>query len=276
MYLRHTTKKKDGKVHTYWQLVRSVRVGGKVMQQTVAHLGELDAKGRAKAKELARRITGRASTQRDLFEAPSSSEERVEVRLDWLHLERSRKFGDVWLAWTLWRSLHLDEACAQLMEEGREEVPWHVMAAILVMARLCEPSSELHIAQDWYRKTALEDILGVSADLVNDDRLYRALDALLPHKEALEQHLKQRLGDLFQLDHDLLLYDVTSTYFEGQSAGNPQAQRGHSRDHRLQAGLHRARRHERGRAARLRGLRWQSQRHHHSGGDRLLDGTPLR
>ncbi len=118
------------------------------------------------------------------------------------------------------------------MPQGREEVPWSTMAAILVIARLCEPWSELHIAEDWYRKTALSDLLGVPEEQVNDDRLYRALDALLPHKEALEQHLRDRLGELFQLDYDLLLYDVTSTYFEGQAEQNPLAQRGHSRDHR--------------------------------------------
>ncbi len=106
------------------------------------------------------------------------------------------------------------------------------MAAVLVIARLCEPSSELHIAEDWYRRTALEDLLGLPADRVNDDRLYRALDRLLPHKEALEQHLVKRLGELFDLSYDLLLYDVTSTYFEGQAERNPLAQRGHSRDHR--------------------------------------------
>ena len=115
------------------------------------------------------------------------------------------------------------------------------MAAVLVIARLCEPSSELHIAEDWYRRTALEDLLGVPAEQVNDDRLYRALDRLLPHKEAIEQHLKERLGELFALDYDLLLYDVTSTYFEGagrgQSAGPARLQPRPSA--RLQAGLHR-------------------------------------
>lgn len=232
MYLRHSTVKKDGKVHTYWRLVRSVRVGTKVVQQTVAHLGELDSEGRAKAQLLAKSITGRDSGQRDLFEAEPAPHRRVEVRLDQIRLERGRAFGDVWLGWTLWRALKLDEACAKLLPRGRESVTWASMAAILVIARLCEPSSELHIAEDWYRKTALEDILGVSVEEVNDDRLYRALDALLPHKAALEQHLKHRLGQLFQLDYDLLLYDVTSTYFEGEAAANPQAKRGHSRDHR--------------------------------------------
>jgi len=231
VYLRHSTLRKDGKTHTYWRLVRSVRRGRKVVQETIANLGELDAQGRAKAKQLLREMTGRTE-QRELFEAVETGPETVAVRLDRVRLERGRTFGDVWLGWTLWRALRLDELCQELMPEGREAVPWSIMAAILVLARLCEPSSELHIAEDWYRRTALEDMLGVPADVVNDDRLYRALDELLPHKVRLEQHIRRRLGELFSLDYDLLLYDVTSTYFEGQVTGNTQAQRGHSRDHR--------------------------------------------
>jgi len=118
------------------------------------------------------------------------------------------------------------------MPAGREAIPWSQMAAVLVIARLTEPSSELHIAEDWYRTTALEDLLGLPEERVNDDRLYRALDRLLPHKPALEQHLRRRLGELFALEYDLLLYDVTSTYFEGLAARNALAQRGYSRDHR--------------------------------------------
>ena len=230
MYLRHTTLRKDGKVHRYWRLVRSVRVGRKVIQQTVAHLGELDPEGRARAKALARAITGDRE-QSDLFE-PGVAEEAIPVRLKRIRLERGRRFGDVWLGWTLWRALHLDEVLERLLPEGREAVPWSTMAAVLILARVCEPSSELHIAEDWYRRTALEDLLALPAPLVNDDRLYRALDRLLPHKRTLEQHLVARLGELFALDYDLLLYDVTSTYFEGQAEGNPLAQRGYSRDHR--------------------------------------------
>ncbi len=230
MYLRHTTRRKDGKVHRYWRLVRSVRVGRKVIQQTVAHLGELDAEGRARAKALARAITGDRE-QSDLFE-PDEADEVIPVRLTRIRLERGRTFGDVWLGWTLWRALRLDEVLARLPPQGREAVPWATMTAVLVLARLCEPSSELHIAEAWYRRTALEDLLAVPAPLVNDDRLYRALDRLLPHKPALEQHLVARLGELFALDYDLLLYDVTSVYFEGLAEANPLAQRGHSRDHR--------------------------------------------
>jgi len=231
MYLRHTTRRKDGKVHTYWRLVRSVRVGRKVVQQTVAHLGELDAQGRARARALAHAILG-TREQSDLFSPPDDGDEGIPVRLHRLRLERGRTFGNVWLGWTLWRALRLDAWLERLMPTGREAVPWATMAAVLVLARLCEPSSELHIAEDWYRQTALEDLLGLPAALVNDDRLYRALDRLLPHKTALEQHLVGRLGELFALDYDLLLYDVTSTYFEGLAVRNPLAHRGYSRDHR--------------------------------------------
>jgi len=231
MYLRHTTVRKDGKTHSYWRLVRSVRRGRKVVQETVAQLGELDAQGRARARTLALRLTGR-DEQYELFEAPAGRSEPVAVRLDQIRLERARRFGDVWLAWRLWRALALDRFCSEHLVEGREQVPWSAMAAILVIARLCEPASELHIAEDWYRRTALDDLLGVPAERINDDRLYRALDRLLPHKRALEVHLKERLGALFELDYELLLNDVTSTYFEGQAEGNALARRGYSRDHR--------------------------------------------
>jgi len=231
MYLRHARVCKDGKTHTYWRLVRSVRRGRKVVQETVAHLGELDGEGRARARQLALQITGRRE-QYELFEAAAVAGEPVAVRLEQVRLERTRRFGDVWLGWRLWCALELDRFCAEQMPAGRERVAWATMAAILVIARLCEPSSELHIAEDWYRRTALADLSGVAAERVNDDRLYRALDRLLPHKRGLEEHLKRRLGELFALDYELLLYDVTSTYFEGQAAANPLARRGHSRDHR--------------------------------------------
>ncbi|MGH8308890.1 MAG: IS1634 family transposase [Steroidobacteraceae bacterium] len=231
MYLRHSTVRKDGKTHTYWRLVRAVRRGRRVVQETVAQLGELDTQGRARARALARSITGRAE-QFELFEERAAASQTVAVRLDAISLERTRRFGDVWLGWTLWRALELDRFCEAHLRAGREQVSWAEMAAILVIARLCEPSSELHIAEDWYRRTALEDLLDVPSERVNEDRLYRALDRLLPEKRALEEHLVSRLGELFALEYDLLLYDVTSTYFEGRAAANPLAQRGHSRDHR--------------------------------------------
>src|SRR6266851_366487 len=154
MYLRQTTLRKDGKVHRYWRLVRSVRVGRKGIQQTVAHLGELDAEGRARAKALARAIIGERE-QADLFE-PGDPDAAIPVRLKRIRLERGRTFGDVWLGWTLWRALRLDDLLARLVPAGREAVPWATMASVLVLARLSEPCSELHIAETWYRSTALE------------------------------------------------------------------------------------------------------------------------
>ena len=230
MFLRKSTRKKDGKTHTYWRLVRSVRRNGKVVQETVAHLGELDAEGQAQARALARQMTGRVD-QLELFE-PTLKSQTIPIHLDRVRLERSRNFAQVYLSWSLWRGLGLHELFDDLLPKGREKVSWSTMAAILVIARLCEPSSELYIADHWYRSTALDDILGVPAERINDDRLYRALDRLLPHKEAIEKHLKNKMGELFDADFDLLLYDVTSTYFEGMAENNELAQRGYSRDHR--------------------------------------------
>jgi len=230
VYLRHTTLRKDGKAHTYWRLVRSVRSGSKVRQETVAYLGELDIEGRLKAKALAEQIVGKLP-QSELGETARVTEP-LKIRLEGVRVERGRRFGDVWLGWTLWRAMGLSEVWEKLLPEGREDVPWATMAAISVIARLCEPSSELHIAEDWYRQTALEDLLGVPVEKVNEDRVYRVLDELLPHKDALELHLKEKMGTLFQVKYDLLVYDVTSTYFEGEAQGIAMAKRGHSRDHR--------------------------------------------
>jgi len=231
MYLRHSTRKKSGKIHTYWRLVRSFRVGKKVLQRTVAELGELDDQGRAEARALAGRFSiGRPEP--GLFDEPGEVAQPVAVYPDRIRVERSRAFGVPWLGHELWRALKLDEVLSGLMPAGREEVPWERMAEILVLARLSEPSSELHVAESWYRTTALEDLLGIDAGKVNDDRLYRTLDQLLPHKEAVEKHLKSRLGDLFEIPYDLLLYDLTSTYFEGAAALNPDAKFGHSSDRR--------------------------------------------
>ena len=230
MYLRYTTRRKDGKVHRYWRLVRSVRVGRRVIQQTVAQLGELDARGRLQARALARHLIG-TPEQAGLFD-DGQQHVTVPVRLKGVRVERSRQFGDVYLALALWRGTGLADLCEPLLPSGKEAVPWAKMAAVLVAARLCEPSSELHIAEDWYRRTALGDLLQLDADLVNKDRLYRALDLVLEHKAELEAHLSRRSGELFAVDNEVLLYDVTSTYFEGEAEGNALAQRGYSRDHR--------------------------------------------
>jgi len=236
MFLRRCERRKDGKVHTYWALVESYRTKKGSRQRIVTYLGELKASERSGWAQLGRRLDGRQRPQPSLFDPPPLDEpadaEPVLVRLKGVRLERLRDFGDAWLGLGLWRLLGLDVLLEQLLPCGREDVPWPLLAAILVIARFCEPSSELHIEHTWYRRSALEELLGVPAAKIYSDRLYQGLDYLLPQKAALEKHLKERLGDLFDLHYDLLLYDVTSTYFEGQCRGNALAQRGYSRDSR--------------------------------------------
>ena len=228
MYLRRCYRRKDGKRHAYWALVESFRTARGPRQRVVAYLGELDEQGRLGVQRAAQPA---AELQSELFDqAPDA--EWVEVDLRGVRVEHSRPFGGSWLGLMLLRQLGLSELLETLLPCGREEVPWSTMTLVLILGRLLDPSSELHLAEHGYEASALAELLGVPAAKVNDDRLYRPLDRLLPHKPALEKHLKQRLGELFDLDYDLLLYDVTSTYFEGMAAANPQAQRGYSRDHR--------------------------------------------
>jgi transposase len=236
MFLRRYERRSGGRRRTYWALVESVRTGRGSRQRVVAYLGELKRSEQNGWAQLGRSLSGRERPRASLFDPPHyndpSDDEPVLVRLRGVRLERLRDFGDVWMAWGLWRLLGLDTLLEELASEGREEVPWPVVAAILTIARFCEPQSELHIETTWYRRTALEDLLGVAVEKVHTDRLYSGLDWLLPHKAAIEKHLKDRLGSLFDLEYDLLLYDVTSTYFEGECKANPLARRGYSRDSR--------------------------------------------
>ena len=246
MFLRRFERLKNGKPHTYWALVEAYRTAKGSRQRVVTYLGELapgEQDGWAKlgahlGSELDARHSQAAARrpQLSLFDPPRRDEPRDDepllVRLSSIRLERTRDFGDVWLALGLWRMLGLDELLEQLIEPGREEVSWGTMAAVLTIARFCEPSSELHIADTWYRRTALDELLGIAPQQVHTDRLYTALDQLLPHKDAIEKHLRQRAGELFELKCDLLLYDVTSTYFEGDMEGCAIAQLGYSRDSR--------------------------------------------
>lgn len=226
MYLRPIYRKKDGKRHAYWALMESVRTARGPRSRVVAYLGalpEAERRGVADAAEDHRPVQALLESRRANW---------VEVDTSRMRLERPRSFGGPWVAQELLRRVGLDTFFAESIGGGREEIPWALMAQVLVACRFCEPSSELHIAEHFYGRSALPDLLGISEDKINDDRLYRALDQLLPHKEALEQHLKERLGSLFGLDYDLLLYDVTSTYFEGEANANALAQRGYSRDGR--------------------------------------------
>jgi len=239
MFLRRCVRRKNGKQHTYWSLVESYRTARGSRQRVVAYLGELQPSEEDGWAKLGAHLDGKPDRrpQLSLFDPPRSTAaasdgEEVRVQLSGVQFQRLRDFGDVWLAWGVWRMLELDELLEREIEPGREDVSWSTIAAILAIARFCEPSSELHIEEKWYRRTALEELLGVAPEKVHTDRLYAGLDRLLPHKEAIERHLRQRFGELFELKCDLLLYDITSTYFEGDMASCPIAQRGYSRDSR--------------------------------------------
>jgi transposase len=232
MFIRQFFRKKDGKRHAYWGLVESYRTEQGPRQRIVAWLGKLDEAGRLGVLHAADPKQS-VFRQRCLFEEQGecTQPEWIAVNAAAVRVENCREFGGVWLALALAERLKLDEFLSQAMRRGRERVPWAFTALILVIARLLKPSSELFTSEQWYPKTALPDLLGVPAHRVDDNRLYRALDELLPHKESLEVHLKERMGELFALEYDLLLYDITSTYFEG-GANFPLAQRGYSRDKR--------------------------------------------
>ncbi len=234
MYLKRNRRKRGGETYEYWTLVESIRTADGPRQRVVAALGKLpglDVEARVGWEHIRDILDGRLCQQNLLQQAPEPPRWAT-VDTSRMRVERLRRFGEVYLGLALWRRLKLDAFFAEAMGPGREEIGWGTMACILVLARFCAPSSELRIADFWYGKTALDDLLGVPPEKVNDDRLYRALDALLPHKDALFGHFQKVYGELFGTTFDLLLYDITSTYFEGQTQGNPQAQRGYSRDSR--------------------------------------------
>jgi len=238
MFLKRVTHG-VGRRRVYWRLVESIRTARGPRHRTVAYLGELRPSERLGWARLSRILDGKAAAkaqQLSLFEALGADADEVadtvEVELKGVRVGRSRDFGDVFLALALWRMLGLDEFFARELPAGREEVPWAAMACVLALARFLEPDSELRIEDTWYRRTALAELLGVSVEQVNDSRLYRALDVVLPLKAKLEAHLRSRLGELFTPKPEILLYDVTSTYFEGLAEANAQAQYGYSRDHR--------------------------------------------
>ena len=227
MHLRKWRKRVKGRTEEYWALVESYRTDRGPRQRIVAYLGDVEEAAREGVAQAAR---GVRTHQLRLEEAEAP--EWVQVDVKRLRVERVREFGGSWLGLQVMERLGLGAFLREALPAGREEIAWATMAQVLILGRLCDPSSELALAERIYARTALGDLLGVPIEKVNEDRLYRALDALLPHKAALERRLKERLGQLFDLEYDLLLYDVTSTYFEGLAEGNPQAQRGYSRDHR--------------------------------------------
>jgi len=233
VFLRRIRPRGKGRRQEYWALLESYRTAKGSRHRVVAYLGKLSAKEVSGWEKLAAHLDGKAPPMPGLFDPPAGEGlEVASVELKNIRLQNVREFGQVYLAWVLWRMLGLEQALSELMPRGLEEVPWSVTAAILCIARFCHPSSELYIERHFYPRSALEDLLGVAAAQVQTDRLYRGLDHLLKQKKAIEGHLRQRLGQLFDLSFDILLYDLTSTYFEGQCAANPMAKRGYSRDNR--------------------------------------------
>jgi transposase len=239
MFLRRKNKTSRGVGYSYWSLCETHRTARGPRQRVVASLGKLGEAEAADWHDLTALLAGdpvpRTSGTPDLPglapEGPRAPRwEQVDV--GGVRVERTRDFGEVYLGLALWRRLKLDELLRTLLPAGRESVDWARMAALLTIARFCAQRSELGIAEHWYETTALDDLLGVAPERVNDDRLYRALDQLGGHKDELCAHLMERYRQWFGVRFEFLLYDVTSTFFEGQAEGNDQAQRGYSRDQR--------------------------------------------
>jgi transposase len=237
MFLRPNRRSKDGKDHTYWSLVETGRTPDGPRQRTLCYLGELNSSAQARWLKTIEVFNEQGEAQQlRLFpshvEAPADDPQVARVLLNQVRLERTREFGAGWLGLELWRRLELDRFFQEAVDEQEADVPWSRVTAVLAINRLCAPGSELAIEQRWYPSTALDDLLGIEEGKINDTRLYRCLDRILPHKTKLERHLKQRYGELFGAEFDVLLYDLTSSYVEGAAEKNPMMRRGYSRDHR--------------------------------------------
>src|ERR1700741_2794328 len=239
MFLRSTNRHKDGKDHRYFSVVENRRLpGGKTAQRTVLYLGEInDSQQGAGRKtldvfdEAEQRFTS-MSLFPDDREGPADAIDSVQVRLSGLELKRPRIFGSCWLACELWRQLGLDEFWQQRLPEGREAVSWEKVLRLLVVNRLIDPGSEFRVHRQWFLASAMDELLGIDYRVAEKDRLYRCLDRLLEHKQDLFVWLKQRWADLFAADFEVLLYDLTSTSFEGEMEQNRKPKRGYSRDGR--------------------------------------------
>jgi len=230
MFIRQCYRRKNGKRHAYWALVESYRTEKGPRQRVVGYLGGLPEKVR---KGVKRATEGSSDNgQASLFPETEEPAEWIEVDAKKVRTENPRGFGGPWLGMQLVKKLGLDGFLAAALPRDGELVPWDLTALVLILCRLLNPSSELYIAEQFYRSTAMVEILGVAREQVYDNRLYRGLDRLLEKKEALEVFLKERLGTLFKLEYEILFYDITSTYFEGMMNGCPIAKRGYSRDSR--------------------------------------------
>jgi transposase len=237
MFLRPNHRGKDGKNHTYWSLVETVRTPDGPRQKTLCYLGELNGSAQARWLRSIEVFNEQGEVEQlKLFpsnvEPPPDDPQVARVLMNKVRLERTRQFGACYLGLELWRRLQLDRFFEQVVDDDPADVPWSRVVALLAINRLCAPGSELAVEQRWYPSTALDDLLSIGEGKINDTRLYRCLDRILPHKTKLERHLKDRYGALFEAAFDVLLYDLTSTYVEGAAEKNPMMRRGYSRDHR--------------------------------------------
>ena len=239
MFLRSTNRNKDGKNHRYFSIVENRRLpGDKTVQRTVLYLGEInDQQQAAWRKTLDVFDEGeQCYTSMSLFpddrEIPADALDSVQVKLSGLELRRPRVFGNCWLACELWQQLGLDEFWQQRLPEARETVSWEKVLRLLVVNRLLDPGSEYHLHRQWFVDSAMDELLETDFAVAEKDRLYRCLDRVLEHKQELFIWLRQKWADLFHADFEVLLYDLTSTYFEGEMEQNAKAKRGYSRDKR--------------------------------------------
>ncbi len=239
MFLRSTNRRKDGKDHRYFSVVENRRLpGDRTVQRTVLYLGEINDQQQAawrKTLEVFDEEEQRYTTM-SLFpddrEIPADALDSVHVKLSGLELRRPRIFGNCWLGCELWHQLGLDEFWQQRLPEAREAVSWEKVLRLLVVNRLLDPGSEFHVHRQWFVDSAMDELLETDFAVAEKDRLYRCLDRVLKHKQDLFVWLKQKWADLFHADFEVLLYDLTSTYFEGEMEQNAKAKRGYSRDKR--------------------------------------------
>jgi transposase len=239
MFLRSTPRKKDGKIHRYFSIVENRRVAGsRIVQRTVLYLGEINDQQQAAWRRTLQVFDEDEQDYRtmSLFpedrEVPADALDSIQVKLSGLELRRPRSYGACWLGCELWQQLGLDEFWQERLPEAREAVSWEKVLQLQVVNCLLDPGSDYRLHRQWYVDTAMDELLETDFAVAAKDRLYRCLDRVLPHKQELFVWLKQKWADLFQSDFEVLLYDLTSTYFEGEMEQNPKAKRGYSRDKR--------------------------------------------
>ena len=239
MFLRSNRRIKDGKQHRYYSVVESRRLAsGKVAQRQVLYLGEINDSQQAGWRktlevfdEQQQRFTPLSLFPEDRL-VPADAIDSVQVKLSEMKLERARPYGNCWLGCELWRQLELSRFWSEKLPQGRESVSWAQVLQLLVVNRLIDPGSEFRLHRQWFDQSAMDVLLGQDFAVAEKDRLYRCLDRVLKHKQDLFVHLQQRWKDLFDAEFDLLLYDLTSTYVEGEAEQNAKAKYGYSRDGR--------------------------------------------